>query len=78
MKPKQARKLANEWYETFVEFYNKEKEYIITADMYGIEVKQTKQGIFNDGDLIHNFAIGHRLNYYFGVDDKGLIYARMF
>lgn len=78
MEPQVARKLANEWYKTFVEFYNKEKEYIITADMYGIEVKQTKQGIFNDGDLIHNFAKGHRLNYYFDVDNKGLIYARMF
>ena len=78
MEPQVARKLANEWYKTFVEFYNREKDYIITADMYGIEVKQTKPGIFNDCDLIHDFAKGHRLSYYFGVDNEGLIFARMF
>lgn len=78
MKPKLARKLAKEWNETFVEFYGKESKYITTADDYGIQVKQTNKGIFNDGDLIHDFAKGHRLNYYFDVDDNGLISARMF
>lgn len=78
MEPKLARKLANEWNQTFVEFYGKESKYITTADDLGIEVKQTKQGIFTDGDLIHDFAKGHRLNYYFDVDAKGLIFARMF
>lgn len=78
MEPKKARKLANEFYETFVEFYGKESQYNITADMYGIQVKQTQKGVFGDGDLIHNFAKGHRLCYYFDVDERGLILARMF
>lgn len=74
----QAKKVAKEWQEIFVDFYEwKDLETSVIERSVEIKDKSDK-GIFIYADIVAEFCIGRRLHWYIDTDDEGYIIARIY
>lgn len=74
----QAKKVAKEWQEVFVDFY-KWKDLETSVCGTGVEIKdKSDKGIFMYADNVAEFCIGRRLHWYITTDDEGYLLARIY
>lgn len=74
----QAKRIAKEWQEIFVDFYKWQK---VETSVNGTDVEikdKSDKGIFIYADSVAEFCIGRRLHWYIDTDDEGYIIARIY